>query len=469
MTTQFPSAEAFRRAGWLPASEEHRHQWLHRLHKDVEDNSKKLRSRLETYDGQVEPLPEPLNPKVEALLNFIERDVTIHSEFIRMFKWAKNPPYDYHELIGMYNRVIKQAPTFGSLGPPMYMVMADAINSQGGFSVFLKQELNKHFKEIMGEWSDFLASSKSLYVLDPKKEDGWLHSKALGELMRSYGGANFADVFECDSSLDYYGFKSYDEFFNRDYNPKNVGKFRPITSASDIINMPIPNPPISTSLTSDNTHIQDKQIISAPCESTVFALRYDVKAADNTPLFIKGEVYSLRHLLNNNDHYVNQFVGGTVFQTFLNTTDYHRWHAPIDGVIEHIEEVPGTYFAQAPELIDTDRLPFTHPDPAPPYLRSLSYFAHLATRSIIYIKADNKAIGTLCFIGIGMTEISTCHVTVKVGDRVKRGVTELGMFHFGGSSSAMVFKKSSNFRAYNDFANPGVHVPIHNIVGIVDA
>ncbi len=37
-----------------------------------------------------------------------------------------------------------------------------------------------------------------------------------------------------------------------------------------------------------------------------------------------------------------------------------------------------------------------------------------------------------------MAEVSSCEITVKPGDKVKKG-DELGMFHFGGSTHCLIF------------------------------
>lgn len=50
-----------------------------------------------------------------------------------------------------------------------------------------------------------------------------------------------------------------------------------------------------------------------------------------------------------------QFEGGTVYQASLAPTYYHRWHAPIDGIIEDIYQIEGTYYfdqSQFEELYD---------------------------------------------------------------------------------------------------------------------
>ncbi|KAG0246761.1 hypothetical protein BG011_002339, partial [Mortierella polycephala] len=71
------------------------------------------------------------------------------------------------------------------------------------------------------------------------------------------------------------------------------------------------------------------------------------------------------------------------------------------------------------------------------------YLTATATRALIFIEADSPAIGLMCFIGVGMAEVSTCEITVKEGQHVKKG-SEIGMFHYGGSTFCLIFPKDVN-------------------------
>jgi phosphatidylserine decarboxylase len=46
-------------------------------------------------------------------------------------------------------------------------------------------------------------------------------------------------------------------------------------------------------------------------------------------------------------HYVKEFEGGTVYQAFLSPKNYHRWLSPISGTIKKLDQVAGTYYAEA--------------------------------------------------------------------------------------------------------------------------
>jgi phosphatidylserine decarboxylase len=349
-------------------------------------------------------------------------------------------------MILMFNEIFRQAPRFGSLGPPMYMIMARVMNTQGGFSAFTKDSLNFHFKQMLRTWERYLLSYESTSVLNTdESQGGWFSTKAVEAMLAEYPNRTFEEVFICDTTAPAWGYHSYEEFFVRRFRTPEFD--RP---------------------TGD---LQDLRIVSAACESALYAIQYDVKKTDE--LFIKDEAYSLVHLLAN-DPSVDSFVGGTVMQSFLNTTGYHRWHAPVNGTIMKIVDVPGTYFAQSPYLLEPQqagvamRTADEEDEELPPYLQSLTYFANTAARQLMFIQADNANIGLMCFIAIGMTEISTCEATVYEGQHVVRG-DELGMFHFGGSSSALVFNKGASIQVDSQFSTPGVSLPINRPIAVAAA
>ena len=42
------------------------------------------------------------------------------------------------------------------------------------------------------------------------------------------------------------------------------------------------------------------------------------------------------------------FVGGTVYQAYLDPFCYHRWHSPVSGTIDKSYKLGGTYFIDSP-------------------------------------------------------------------------------------------------------------------------
>jgi phosphatidylserine decarboxylase len=36
----------------------------------------------------------------------------------------------------------------------------------------------------------------------------------------------------------------------------------------------------------------------------------------------------------------SRFIGGTIYQAFLSSVSYHRWHAPVSGRVVKIKVIP---------------------------------------------------------------------------------------------------------------------------------
>ena len=143
---------------------------------------------------------------------------------------------------------------------------------------------------------------------------------------------------------------------------------------------------------------------------------------------VAPDPYSLRHILAD-DTLALRFVDGTVYQAFLSAFSYHRWHSPMSGTIVKATVVEGSYYAQC----QSEGF-----DPSGPR-KSQAYITQVATRALIFIEADHPAIGLMCFMAVGMAEVSTCAIGVEPGQRVRKG-DELGTFHFGGSTHCLLFR-----------------------------
>jgi hypothetical protein len=77
----------------------------------------------------------------------------------------------------------------------------------------------------------------------------------------------------------------------------------------------------------------------------------------------------------------------------------------------------------------------------------------------VFIQADYAPLGLMCFIAVGMAEVSTCEVTVTEGQHVTRG-EEIGMFHFGGSTHCLVFGPEVNVQFELGSIKPGTSAPV---------
>lgn len=204
----------------------------------------------------------------------------------------------------------------------------------------------------------------------------------------------------------------------------------------------------------------DDYVIANACESRVYNIEHDVKLRDR--FFAKGQPYSLVDMFAH-DKYAESFVGGTIYQAFLSALSYHRWHSPVSGVVRRAFLVDGTYFSE-PLLEDPE-------DPSRVFIdvgalgTAQGYLSALAARAVIVIEADNKDIGLVGFVGIGMDEVSTCDITVKEGQHINKG-QQTGMFHFGGSSHCLLFQKGVKVEGFPELGRKE-NVPVRSQVAVV--
>jgi len=343
----------------------------------------------------------PFDPAILELQALIESDPVMLMYFTQMFEQqpAFAPPpesgdikiQDYHQLLRVLDHVLTTAPEFsteGQVGCPINAVLDFPMITAAGLAAFLSPKLNRALKKVLAAWARFLDSPASLYVLN-ETPTGWLCPAALEAI--------HMDEYVHDPKAALFGFRSWNDFFIRRFKPGA----RPVAE---------PHNP--------------KAIVSA-CESAPFSIARDVKAQDT--FWLKSQPYSLRHMLDG--HFVDQFAGGTVYQAFLSAENYHRWHSPVSGTVKLIRNVEGAYYAEAAA---------EGFDPLGPN-NSQGYIAHVNTRALIFIEAEEPAIGLVCFVAVGMVEVSSCLVGVKEGQHVKKG-DEIGFFQFGGSTHCLVFR-----------------------------
>ncbi len=164
------------------------------------------------------------------------------------------------------------------------------------------------------------------------------------------------------------------------------------------------------------------------CESAPYKMQENVKARDE--FWVKDQWYSIVFMMNN-DPLHKEFIGGTVYQGFLSNLSYHRWHSPVKGTIGKAYLVDnGCYYAEARSMgfdAEGDN-------------QSQAYLTEVQTRALIWIQAENTTIGLMCFMAVGMGDVSSCEITVFEGQEVEKG-QQTGMFHLGGSTHCLLFRK----------------------------
>ncbi|MBK8460618.1 MAG: phosphatidylserine decarboxylase family protein [Micropruina sp.] len=405
----------YRVGEWLPADQEFLGQWLSELISKVE------------AQGEV-----PLLPVVAQFKEAVEADAELYMLFSTMLTqvpFRKTPTHDpqvrtIDHLFDLFNHVMTHAPEYndtGLVGFPINAILDWSMGTHAGYAAFLNKKANHHFKNMLNAWGTFLTSADSTAVLIDSPT-GWFGADALKKL------GNLGEDFVCDPQAPHYGFTSWDDFFTRQFRDG----VRPIASPGD------PN------------------VVVNACESAPYRVSENV--AEHSRFWIKGQPYSVAHLLAN-DSLAPQFVGGTIYQAFLSAMSYHRWHSPVDGTIIKAYVQEGTYYSETPA---------EGYDPSGPN-DSQGYIAEVAARAIIFIEADNPAIGLICVVPIGMAEVSTCDITVYEGQHVTKG-DQLGMFHFGGSTHCLLFRPGVSLTFDLHGQTPGLNssnIPINSCIATV--
>jgi phosphatidylserine decarboxylase len=414
----------YRVGAWLPSDQSVLDKWLKELIEDVDGVDET--DAEEDVDADVNPRMLKLHPVIEDFKITIDTDAEINMFFHQMFNQVpQKPPYNenptgkpqvrnYHMMLRLINAIMTRAPEFnqtGLVGFPINAILDWSMGTPGGFAAFLNDTVNLHLKRVLNAWGVFLKSSASTYVLSDDPHKGWFGEDALNAM------PHFAEDFVCDPCKTHYGFTSWDDFFTRVFREG----VRPVAFPHD-----------------DN-------VIANACESAPYKLLRDVKRRDK--FWIKAQRYSLEFMLGN-DSLTEQFVGGTVYQAFLSALSYHRWHSPVSGFVKKTVLVEGSYYSE------TLNEGF---DPSGPN-KSQGYITQVAARALIFIQADNPAIGLMCFMAVGMAEVSSNEITVFEGQKIKKG-QEIGMFHFGGSTHCLIFRPGVNlqFDLHHHDQKPGLH------------
>lgn len=144
-----------------------------------------------------------------------------------------------------------------------------------------------------------------------------------------------------------------------------------------------------------------------------------------TKYWIKGTGFTLSRLLQD-EELASQFDGGSIVIARLAPQDYHRWHSPVSGVVESVQEIPGAYYTVNPQAIN---------EPG-----SLDVFCE-NRRSVMTIR--RTATGSpVVVVAVGAMLVGSIKYNpgVVVGSEVRRGQC-LGAFYYGGSTVVVLYPK----------------------------
>jgi phosphatidylserine decarboxylase len=384
MTMGSDQGDVRRRAGWLPDDQDALESWL-----------AGHRERVEAKGEQV-----VLHPVLSEFQAMIGSDPVLRMYFDRMIaevphtrSYSKRHLTSVEQMLRLINEVLTMAPEFGdqAVTLPLGAILDWTMGTFAGFAAYRDPRVNAALKQVLISWCEFLSGPESRYVLNDSPT-GWKCDQA----RRAIG----IEQYQHDPEDLYWGFASWNDFFTRRFKDGQRLVARP----------------------------EDDKVIVSACESTPYGISTDVQRHDR--FWIKSQPYSLQDMLAHDDA-VDQFVGGTVYRAFLSATNYHRWHSPVAGTIVRASVKEGTYYSEA----DSEGADAVEPT------NSQSYLAHVATRALILIQADDPVIGLMAFIPVGMSEVSSCIIDPQVtaGYHVAKG-EELGYFQFGGSTHCLVFR-----------------------------
>ncbi len=325
------------------------------------------------------------------------------------------------DLLNHFNKILKMAPEFfdGALvGLPFSAIVVGIDPTLSGVTLFGLPEFNKQLEDVLNAWNLFLASEDSNTGFRVDGEQ-WLSTQAKNQYQFEVWKKDREDV-------PYWN--SWNSFFTRQFiDPAH--------------SRPIADP-------------ESNQILISANDGSLFRWDEDINAKD--VFWFKDMTYSIADIFSSenltqqkvmNDHnLVELFTDGTIFQTYLNPYNYHRWWCPVNGeILFDPIVIPGAFFNK-----------LVVPDYGGATTASLPYLVQVNARGLIVFKT--KDYGYVCCIPLGMSEVSSIVFDEKMknpGGTVHKG-QEMGKFEYGGSSFVMIFQKQ-----------PGNRLIFQNAVGDV--
>lgn len=199
------------------------------------------------------------------------------------------------------------------------------------------------------------------------------------------------DVEEIREPLE--SFKTFNEFFYRKLKPEA----RP----------------------NDEPDNPSRLVSGADCRMMAFE-----SVSEATKIWIKGRDFTISRLLSDAappSPTLDSLSSGAVAIFRLAPQDYHRFHCPSDATVGRPTYISGQYYTVNPMAI-----------------RSAIDVYGENIRVVVPFHSDH--FGTFYAVCIGAMMVGSTVLTVKEGDRVKRG-EEFGYFKFGGSTIVLVFEK----------------------------
>lgn len=160
------------------------------------------------------------------------------------------------------------------------------------------------------------------------------------------------------------------------------------------------------------------RIIVSPADSRSVVFN---RMTEATKIWVKGREFSVERLLG--DTYpedAKRYVNGSLGIFRLAPQDYHRFHIPVDGIIDKPKQIGKEYYTVNPMAIRS----------------ALDVYGENVR---VVVPIDSVAHGRVMVICVGAMMVGSTVITRKVGEKVNRA-EELGYFKFGGSTILLLFE-----------------------------
>jgi phosphatidylserine decarboxylase len=155
--------------------------------------------------------------------------------------------------------------------------------------------------------------------------------------------------------------------------------------------------------------IDRPEIVTSPadCRSVVFN-QLDIAQK----IWVKGRGFTVERLLGNAyPEDAKRYVNGAMGIFRLAPQDYHRFHVPVDGVMDEPKLIEGEYYTVNPMAIRS----------------ALDVYGENVR---VIVPIDSVAHGRVTMICVGAMMVGSTVITRKAGENLKRA-EELGYFKFG--------------------------------------
>eukprot|EP00457_Paulinella_chromatophora_P000854 gb/GEZN01000854.1/.p1 GENE.gb/GEZN01000854.1/~~gb/GEZN01000854.1/.p1 ORF type:complete len:748 (-),score=48.10 gb/GEZN01000854.1/:169-2412(-) len=212
---------------------------------------------------------------------------------------------------------------------------------------------------------------------------------------------DWIETFQVDMSIynlkDYSQYETVNAWLQRSLDPSTAVNRRPVSSPSE------------------------SNVISSPADSR--AVFFPSIRADSE-FWIKNKKFTVQTLLglSSSDSRLLPFEEGSMSIFRLSYQDYHRFHAPVAGVVQTQKYIAGTLFHSARDAMNSENL------------------AIYNQRVVTFVQTRN--IGTVAVVIIGSACVGSIYMQYTPPYSIERGEL-MGYFQFGGSTVVVVFPQNT--------------------------